>query len=153
MNFDVAYEKFSPLWNQPNRFYHTVENHLKPMLRECDSTELKYFALFHDIIYDPYSSTNEENSANLFYQHRDSFDDLKDPFIVFEMIMATKNHLNSTNDLIQKAVDLDMKILDSSFIVLLRYERGIFLEYQKTDINEYIKNVLNFYLNIWIELT
>ena len=38
MNFDVAYEKFSPLWNQPNRFHHTVENHLNPMLRECDFT-------------------------------------------------------------------------------------------------------------------
>jgi len=144
MNFNEAYKKFSPLWNQSYRFYHTVENHLNPMLRGCFSSEMKYFALFHDIVYDPDSYTNEEDSVVLFNKHRHSFEDLDYPDLVVEMIMATRDHLNSTNDLIQKAVDLDMEILDSSFIKLLRWERGIFLEFQRTDINEYIKKRVEF---------
>lgn len=144
MEFLEAYIKFSPLWNQSHRFYHTVENHLDPMLKDCHSIELRYFALFHDIIYDPYSLTNEEDSIYLFCEHKNSFEDLEDPHIVLEMIRATKDHKKSNNPLIQEAIDLDMAVLDSGFIKLLRYEKGIFLEYQKTDLLEYIKKRIEF---------
>lgn len=63
MNFKQAYTKYSSLWNNEFRFYHNVENHLKPMISKISKNyhndiRLKYFALFHDIIYDPYSETN-----------------------------------------------------------------------------------------------
>jgi len=144
MDFDEAYDYFAWMWETPFRFYHTKKNHLNPLLLHCNTRELKYFALFHDIIYDPYSSTNEEDSVNLFNEYRDQFDDLDEPDLVVDMIMATKTHRKTSDPLIDEAIELDMAVLHSSFDKLLQYEQGIFKEFQKTDINTYIDKRIEF---------
>ena len=144
MQFNEAYVEFSKLWESPIRFYHTKENHLDKILPECDTVELKYFALFHDIIYNPYSSTNEEDSVLLFKDNINKFDDLSDPALVVEMIMATKHHNKTDNVEVNKAVALDMSILESEYNELLEYEKLIFKEFQKTNINVYIQKRIEF---------
>lgn len=142
MIFSEAYDLYAPMWDTPFRFYHTRKNHLDPMLEKCDTIELKYFALFHDLIYDPYSSTNEEDSVAMFNRH--IFYDLPDATLVADMIMATKTHRKTGNALIDKATELDMAVLKGSFDELLAYERGIFREHQKVDIETYISKRMEF---------
>jgi len=66
------------LWNAPHRFYHNVPNHLEPMLKkimefkndfDLDQNSFEILivaALFHDIVYDPKSSSNELDSLRYF---------------------------------------------------------------------------------------
>jgi len=144
MNFEQAYEKYSSMWNTPLRFYHTVENHLDKLLVMCDTVELKYFALFHDIVYDPYSNTNEEDSIEFFKKCCFDFDDLKNPGLVINMIKATKNHKQTIIKEINDAINIDLSILYSSFDSLIEYENNIFKEYQKIDIKDYIRKRIYF---------
>jgi len=144
MDFNEAYEQFSGLWESPLRFYHTRTNHLDKILPYCNTIELKYFALFHDIVYDPYSESNEEDSVQFFRQHAGTFDDLDNARLVEEMILATKHHKPSTNDQINKAVEIDMAVLHADFGDLLAYENGIFKEYQKVDLSTYLEKRVEF---------
>lgn len=144
MNFNEAYEIFSKQWNSPFRFYHTKENHLDPILELCDTIELKYFTLFHDIVYNPYSFTNEEDSAKVFSDNCGMFEDLTDKEIVRDMILATKDHNPSSNPMIERAIELDMSILYSDFDTLMNYEEGIFKEFQKVNINTYLEKRIEF---------
>jgi pantetheine-phosphate adenylyltransferase len=144
MKFIEAYNHFSKMWESPFRFYHTKENHLDKILPFCETIELKYFALFHDIVYGPYSRTNEEDSVALFTQNIDLFDDLNNPQLVIDMIMATKNHDMTGNADIDKAIEIDMYVLKGKFQDLLKYEKDIFKEYQRTDIDTYIEKRTEF---------
>jgi cytidyltransferase-like protein len=144
MKFEEAYEKFSPMWESPFRFYHTKENHLDPMLKQCDTIELKYFALFHDIVYNPYSNTNEEDSDKIFVNNAWDFEDLHDPELVSAMIAYTKTHEQTISKEVNKAIQLDMGILYSSFKDLVIYENLIFKEFQKTPLNLYIQKRVEF---------
>lgn len=137
MIFEEAYDIFSRMWNTPFRFYHTKENHLDKILLKCDTIELKYFALFHDIIYNPYSNTNEEDSLKLFQDNSINFCDLTNSKLVEEMIIATQNHCLTSDKYINRAIEIDMSILDLNIIDLIKYEKLIFLEYQKINIDEY----------------
>ena len=59
-------------WSEPHRHYHTV-NHLAAVLARLDElagyasepAAVELAAWFHDAVYDPYASDNEEQSARL----------------------------------------------------------------------------------------
>jgi len=144
MKFIEAYSLFSPMWKSPFRFYHTKENHLDPMLGQCNTIQLEYFALFHDIVYNPYSSTNEEDSNKIFVENSCLFEDLPNPELVSEMILATKAHDKTGVKEIDYAIQLDMNILQSSFKDLVVYENLIFKEFQKTPIDVYVNKRVEF---------
>ena len=63
------------LYNEPHRFYHTL-NHIEYVLKQLKDAELlkhdELFlaAIFHDIIYNPKSNTNEEESARALREFR-----------------------------------------------------------------------------------
>lgn len=149
MQFEKAYGIYREYWFSPFRFYHTDENHLSNILPLCDSIELKYFALFHDIVYDSRESDikNVDESIEFFKRHMDEFDDLPHDAkeLVIEMIEATKDHKTTHNNpMVNKAIEIDLSILDSSMDKLIEYEELIFKEYQRTDINEYVKKRIKF---------
>ena len=58
-------------YDEPHRFYHTLE-HIEDVLKQLLNAdllkhdELFLAAVFHDIIYNPQSNTNEEDSAEFF---------------------------------------------------------------------------------------
>lgn len=58
-------------YREPHRFYHTLE-HLDDVWQQLenrgysDNDVLLLATIFHDIIYDPRSGTNEEDSARYF---------------------------------------------------------------------------------------
>jgi predicted metal-dependent HD superfamily phosphohydrolase len=74
------FEQVEKLYSEPHRAYHNMshvrdllasldlvlETHLEPSVQPKDVAITTIAAFFHDVIYNPRSSTNEKDSANLF---------------------------------------------------------------------------------------
>jgi pantetheine-phosphate adenylyltransferase len=131
----IKYTTILDMWNEPHRHYHN-QNHLLDLidsinglsgLSESEYEKLILCALFHDIIYDPSSQTNEEDSAQFFMS---CVVDKKNPDIIEirEMILSTKSH-QSESKLSKIFNDLDMSVIESDYENLLEWERGISNEF------------------------
>ena len=89
--------------------------------------------LFHDIIYNPKSSTNEEDSAILFetifkqYFEKDNFVSKK----IFQYIIETKLHqvFDSNDDDLKLFIDFDLHILNSDRKDYSLYAKQVFVYY------------------------
>lgn len=130
------------LYNEPHRFYHTL-NHIEDVLKQLNDSdllkhdELFLATIFHDIIYNAQSSTNEEDSANYFLQAAKSSvltNDQKKH--IEQLILDTKNHI-STVKFSEEFIKADLAILNGSFDKLIKYEKQIFKEFQFVDYTEY----------------
>lgn len=124
------------MWNESHRHYHNL-NHLNDLISQINENKSKYSekeyekliltALFHDSIYDPMSTDNEEKSAQFFencLQEKNSdTDEIK------QIILDTKTH-TSTTPLSEKFNQLDMSIVESDFDKLVQWEEGISEEYK-----------------------
>lgn len=125
------------MWNESTRSYHN-QNHLMSLINDINESykdkvsekeydKLVLIALFHDIVYDPKQSNNEEKSAEFFInlcQDKSNPDILE----IKQSILDTKTH-KSTSKLSEKFNKLDMSIVEKGFDELLEWENGIFEEY------------------------
>jgi pantetheine-phosphate adenylyltransferase len=122
-------------YHEPHRFYHTLE-HLDDLCMQlawkgfADNDTLLLATVFHDIVYDPRSATNEEDSAEYFNEVFRGDQGLKDE--VTQIILDTKNHQPKT-ELSKVFCDADLNILHQPFDKLLQYEHQIFKEFQFVD--------------------
>ena len=109
---------------------------------EKEYEKLILTALFHDVVYDPASKTNEEDSANFLIE---CVVDKKNSDIldVKQMILDTKTH-NSTTNLSESFNKYDMNIVERDFDQLLEWERGISEEYSIYSKEEYKEGRLKF---------
>lgn len=118
------------MYSEPGRFYHTLV-HLGEMLgfldlltttpevSEQDYKVLVLTVFFHDIVYDPKSATNEEDSAKMFEDFwsdcccdETDIDDNEVKARVKSYILATKNHNATEGDACaQLLLDIDMAVL------------------------------------------
>lgn len=122
-------------YSEPHRFYHTLD-HLDEIwqLLEAqgygDNDVLLLATVFHDIIYDPRSATNEEDSAQYFNEVFGGDAALK--ALVTDIILDTKHHKpgSALSEIFSAA---DLNILYQPFDKLLVYERQIFKEFQFVD--------------------
>ncbi len=120
---------------ESHRFYHTLE-HLDDLWGQLqlsgfgDNDALLLATVFHDIIYDPRSVTNEEDSAKYFNEVFHGDQSLKDE--VSQIILDTKTHQAQT-DLSKVFCNADLDILHQPFDKLLKYEHQIFKEFQFVD--------------------
>lgn len=85
---------------------------------------------FHDIVYNPKSSTNEEDSAELFHKLA-TIDRINENFIkdVKQIILCTKNHEAAENIDRQITLDCDLSIFASDLDTLKQYDINIRHEY------------------------
>ncbi len=116
------YEKIVAMYSEPGRFYHTLV-HLEEMLgfleifqdnSVLDNSTLVLTIFFHDVIYDPKSATNEEDSAELFQEFLRQAHCDNDELIsrVPSYILATKQHKSTESDsCAQLLLDMDMAVL------------------------------------------
>jgi len=122
-------------YNEPHRFYHTLE-HLDDICNQLeekgygDNDALLLATVFHDIIYDPKSATNEQDSALYFNEVFSGDHKLKDA--VARIILDTKTHQPQT-ELSAIFCEADLNILRQPFHKLLTYEQQIFKEFQFVD--------------------
>lgn len=126
------------MWNESHRHYHNL-NHLTSLFEDIDNEyrnnvsekeyeKLKLVALFHDIVYDPKRTDNEEKSAE-FFMNACVEKENKDILEIRDAILDTKTH-TSSNTLSEKFNTLDMKIVEKDFNYLLEWEEGIYNEYK-----------------------
>jgi pantetheine-phosphate adenylyltransferase len=139
------------MWNESHRHYHNL-NHLNDLISQINEnksnfTEKEYeklmlTAIFHDVVYDPSSSTNEENSAN-FLMNCAVDKTNSDILDVKQMILDTKTH-NSTTNLSESFNKYDMNIVERDFDQLLEWEKGISKEYSTYSKEKYKEGRLKF---------
>jgi predicted metal-dependent HD superfamily phosphohydrolase len=125
------------MWNESHRHYHNL-NHLNDLISQINDDKSKYSekeyekllitALFHDCVYDPMKTDNEDKSADFFME---CCSDKSNPDIleIKQMILDTKNHHSKTM-LSKKFNQYDMNIVERDFEELLEWERGIYAEYK-----------------------
>jgi pantetheine-phosphate adenylyltransferase len=130
------------LYEEPHRFYHTL-THIEDVMKHLHGAdllkhdELFLAAVFHDIIYNPQSSTNEEESAEYFLQSAKTSvltNDQKEH--IKQLILDTKTH-KPTVPFSEEFIKADLSIFDTSFDKLIQYEKQIFKEFQFVDYKIY----------------
>lgn len=149
--YSIPEEQVNSLWDEidtkyseTHRFYHNL-SHISDLLNQFtlhqDSLYLSsasvdailWSIFYHDIIYDPHSSTNEEDSAALFVHHLTPFLPVSLINTANEYILATKNHTQvaatTTDEALQLFLDIDLSILAASSERYHQYARAIRLEY------------------------
>ena len=129
-------------YDEPHRFYHTLE-HIEDVLKQLHDVdllkhdELFLAAVFHDIVYNPQSNTNEEDSAEFFLKSSKSSSltgEQKEH--IKQLILDTKHHKPSVK-FSEEFIKADLAILNSSFDKLIKYEKQIFKEFQFVDYKTY----------------
>jgi predicted metal-dependent HD superfamily phosphohydrolase len=151
-NIKLKYTILLSMWNESHRAYHT-QNHLLDLIEQINESKSKFesqkdyekmilCALFHDCVYDPMSSTNEEDSANFLMEcvvDKSNSDVLE----VKQMILDTKTHQSTTN-LSETFNHYDMSIVEKDFDQLLEWENGISEEFSVYPKDEYKVGRLKF---------
>ena len=138
------------MWNESHRSYHNLDhlndlisqiNENKSNFSEKEYEKLMLVAIFHDVVYDPSSQTNEEDSVKFLMEC--SVDANKDILDVKQMILDTKNH-NSTTKLSESFNKYDMNIVERDFDQLLEWEKGISEEHSVYPKEQYKEGRLKF---------
>jgi pantetheine-phosphate adenylyltransferase len=139
------------VYNGPRRYFHNYD-HVWDILKEFPRCPDEIFvaALFHDIVYDPLSTTNEADSVVVMLEVLKDIMclDRVDTSRVSQLIMATADPFVSyegVDDLVKEFIRADFNVLIRGEASKIQaYERGIFLEYQEVPIEEYRQGRLNF---------
>lgn len=129
----LSQEDLLARWQEPHRKYHTLShlNDLVDQIQRCDlltEKERKILflaALFHDIVYDPTRTDNEEASAQLLLQNSNPSDELQ---LIAQIIRDTAHH-QPTEPLSKLFSEMDMAIVTRPFAELVEWEKGIRFEY------------------------
>jgi predicted metal-dependent HD superfamily phosphohydrolase len=148
----INYNILLSMWNESHRHWHN-QSHLVDLLSQINESKIQLnsqkdyeklvlTALFHDIIYDPSKTNNEELSAEFFINScQEKNQDVLD---IKQMILDTKNHESSTT-LSKIFNSFDMNIVERDYDSLLEWEEGIWGEYKTLGRDdEYKKGRLSF---------
>jgi predicted metal-dependent HD superfamily phosphohydrolase len=129
-------------YNEPVRAYHTLEHicdliniatPYRSKITDFNAVQLAIF--FHDIIYDPTSSLNEDESAELFLDLMPKYIDENLVKKVTSYILATKSHHppNLDDRDLSFFLDFDMSILGRERNEYSLYAKKIRREYKHVD--------------------
>lgn len=128
-------------YEEKHRFYHTME-HLMDVLAGLEKSgalqdDLFLAAVYHDAVYDPKASDNEERSADLFVSEAEQAKwDGSRVGAVRQYILDTKSH-TTTDERSRLLIESDLAILGGTLDRLVAYEKKIFKEFQFADYNTY----------------
>jgi len=136
---------FKHKYNEKHRFYHNWSHIIdlvnKALHKDILFNDLLLAILFHDIVYLPRNSDNEEKSAEIFKIY------FSNNINVYNSILNTKTH-TSTDTLSQQLNDLDMSILYTDNLTdFIEYEKGISKEFSFVSKDTYLKKRIEFLIN------
>lgn len=129
----LSQEDLLARWHEPHRKYHTLSHldDLVDQIQRCDlltekERNLLFLAtLFHDIVYDPTRTDNEEASVQLLIQNSSPSEDIQR---IAQIIRDTTHH-QPTEPLSKLFSEMDMAIVTRPFAELVEWEKGIRFEY------------------------
>ena len=142
IDMNMAYQAFDftvAAYGNPQRHYHTLE-HIGEMLKITGKLgrglphpiELNLAVWYHDVVYDPHSKTNEEDSATVAEEQLASLGvEPHQRAIVQELILTTKHDAENNCKLAEADVllDADLAILGASEQRYARFATDIRKEY------------------------
>ena len=128
-------------YSERHRHYHTLQ-HLRECLAHADAVrtlakrpaEVELALWFHDAVYDPRRTDNEERSAR--WAHASVLAAGCEAAIADRMsalVLATAGHHASEDVDTQLLLDVDLSILGSAYARFDEYERQVRLEYAHVD--------------------
>lgn len=135
----IAEERARARYREPGRFYHD-ENHLDDCLRQLGQLSgfsayehrlLRWAILWHDSVYEPTRTDNEERSADLAWRELSACGvPREDADEVARLILLTRDHHADPDDRLGAIlVSIDLSILGSSPDRYRRYADAIRREY------------------------
>ena len=140
-------------YNEKHRFYHNANHisYIKSKIDELNISNLNKNILhtvadYHDVVYDPKESDNEEKSVDFFKLNQTSVSS-EYVDIVCNIIMDTKLRVPPESALSRLFWEIDNSILLSDFKTLLSYEDSIFKEYQFVSYDVYKQKRIDFLQN------
>lgn len=116
-------------YGEPQRVFHNA-SHISNMLGGGEKDVVLELAIwYHDAVFDPTRTNNEELSAELAEKNLSQIG-LKSKLIsqVLDSVLSTKTH-NAKDKIQEKLIDLDLNILGASEKDYARYRQAIRLEY------------------------
>lgn len=133
-----AFNALVATYSQKHRYYHTVQ-HIDHCLQQLDSAlslaiepaEVEIALWFHDAVYDPYSSDNEQRSADLACAllARNNVNAARVERVRAH-IMATRHEAPATTPDSQLVVDVDLSILGADEAAYAEFETNVRQEYR-----------------------
>jgi predicted metal-dependent HD superfamily phosphohydrolase len=124
-------------YSNKKRYYHTL-THIENLLQQLLAVKTKikewdtilFTLYYHDIIYNPLKTTNEEKSAE-FAENRMQLVGVPQPIInnCVNQIVATKKHLLSADNDTNIFTDADLSILGQPWEVYEQYYKQVRKEY------------------------
>jgi predicted metal-dependent HD superfamily phosphohydrolase len=132
------WEELEKAYAAKGRYYHTLD-HLAYMLelatrykQASEQQDLLLFAIFyHDMVYSPSRSDNEEKSAELAEKRLSKLElPAADIAFVKDMILATKAHQPHSDTTINFLLDLDLAILGADNQRYDAYSQAVRKEYR-----------------------
>ena len=133
---EVLYLLLENAYTESQRYYHTIQHivecldlfhQIKAQFNDPITVELAIW--FHDVIYDPKASDNEEQSAALMQKYCSNLLASDQIQKVYEWIIATKKHQASIDQDLNYLLNIDLAILGSSTVRFAEYEQQIQHEY------------------------
>ena len=130
--YDLLYHAYQ----EPQRHYHTVQHiveclelfhQVKTQLDDMVAVELAIW--FHDVVYDPQASDNEEQSAQFMQKHCANIVEKEKLEKAAQWIIATKKHQATNDQDLNTLLDIDLAILGSRNARFTEYEQQIQQEY------------------------
>lgn len=133
-----VFQNLKESYLEAHRFYHNL-SHIKLLLQLLESCQtrakhpdsLRFSIWFHDVVYDPRKSDNEEASARLAADSMLELGvDTSTRELVQKMILATKGHQSdSSSEDTKLFLDLDLSILGMTEEIYQQYRKVIREEY------------------------
>jgi pantetheine-phosphate adenylyltransferase len=129
-------------YDESHRFYHTMDHliHVLNVLEQKGKVNTVLFlsAVYHDAIYSPTSSTNEEDSAALFLKEASGNKNISESEKkeIEQIILDTKTH-QAHSEQSKQFIAADLSIFDKPLEELIRYEHQISKEFQFVDYKVY----------------
>ncbi len=131
---EEAWTLLEEAYSEQHRHYHNFD-HVSTLLKDYDEVgggnlAIEFAIWFHDIVYDPKSGTNEEDSAALFDKWSADFLESKFRSDVTRLIRATDPRQSRT-DLPDETLlcDLDLLVLSANPEIYQQYVKNIRKEY------------------------
>ncbi|MEP3890375.1 MAG: hypothetical protein ABJN69_07895 [Hellea sp.] len=136
---DAMHDLLIACYSEKHRFYHSLD-HIDACFRHFDAVietaiypnEIELALWFHDVIYKPFSATNEEDSAELakaFLLENKAAADMIDR--VYDLIILTKDHAAPQMQDAKLMLDIDLSILGAAPHIYAQFEKDVRQEYKR----------------------